>query len=272
MRSSASPMQKADVARRGIAAAAQHRDRAEAAGIEPSPQREVGARHQRARAGDAGALQARADERRAPGDLVVEARAGARPRERTRRCAGCRRRRRPRAGRAHPTRWRATAADPWVVHLPLVAGIRGVHVLDRRERRLHHGRARGCRGRRRRRADRRGCRRRGCGAPKSAVCCGRRVGRPPAWRSTACAPRPRRRGCRPRSARCPRRAAPPAPPSCRRRRACAGPMSIATSPPDAHAAHMHRRQRLASRSPANVCAPRRRTRRRCRASTGRRAS
>ena len=31
---------------------------------------EVGARHQRARAGDAGALQAGADEGRAPGDLV----------------------------------------------------------------------------------------------------------------------------------------------------------------------------------------------------------
>ncbi len=57
----------------GITAAAQNRDRAEAGVLERAAPVEIGARHERARAGIPGPLQARAHERRAPRHLVAEA-------------------------------------------------------------------------------------------------------------------------------------------------------------------------------------------------------
>ena len=74
---------------------------------------EVGARHQRARAGDAGALQAGADEGRAPGDLVVASPRGGRRRRSSARRADCWRRRQPRPRRDPPRPARASGVGPW---------------------------------------------------------------------------------------------------------------------------------------------------------------
>ena len=63
--------QESDVAEVRIEAAAQHGDGANARLAGEFTPGEVGARHQRARAGNAGALQAGAEEGRAPGHLVV---------------------------------------------------------------------------------------------------------------------------------------------------------------------------------------------------------